>query len=468
MSPGEPGAALDAKASGDRPELGRTLGIVALAILMGLTSWVVASVSTWMVPAYVTAMVLIFAIPRAPRRDGNQGEAPEARGDEAEPPADLGRPVDVAERPRRGRKASSRSRTRASSEGMAPGEGTEDGNAGLRVDDPEAALDPATDPAEPTAARPRRTRGRARRTARPGVEPVLAPAPATWIQVAPGKFVRADLEEPRPEDADPGAPAGASDVTSEVEPASPMSADALAAPAEAPEPGSSLEPPPQRPPSASPDLPEEPDPSDEPEADDGPFGDLDPAEGPEMDVEPDAEEYGIAPSALGDDPQTTPPPEDETALTAYHEDDEGSPWPPPGESDVDLDADEWDRDERFDEYATEDAALAMDAIAGQGRGDDECDRASTADGADVPDGTGLDRRRNRRTPASRTGSPVSSRASLATAVRLRNIRPGSPARPRVLKASPPQRGPRTPSRRNAGRRPGFFRHLLPRSPPLRA
>ena len=66
MPPGEPGPALGAKADEGRSELFRTLGIVALAVLMGLTSWVIASVSTWMVPAYVTAMVLIFATPRAP------------------------------------------------------------------------------------------------------------------------------------------------------------------------------------------------------------------------------------------------------------------------------------------------------------------------------------------------------------------------------------------------------------------
>ena len=59
QEPGEP-----ANAGARRAELVRTLGIVVLAALMGLTSWVVASISTWLVPVYVTAMVLIFVMPR--------------------------------------------------------------------------------------------------------------------------------------------------------------------------------------------------------------------------------------------------------------------------------------------------------------------------------------------------------------------------------------------------------------------
>jgi hypothetical protein len=44
--------------------------MVVLAGLLGLTSWVVASVSTWLVPVYVTAMALIFVMPRAERPPG--------------------------------------------------------------------------------------------------------------------------------------------------------------------------------------------------------------------------------------------------------------------------------------------------------------------------------------------------------------------------------------------------------------
>ena len=50
--------------------------MVVLAGLLGLTSWVIASVSTWLVPVYVTAMALIFVIPRAehPRGSGPLGD----------------------------------------------------------------------------------------------------------------------------------------------------------------------------------------------------------------------------------------------------------------------------------------------------------------------------------------------------------------------------------------------------------
>ena len=62
----DPGAPAE---EGTRPtRLGKTLGMVVLAGLLGLTSWVVASVSTWLVPVYVTAMALIFVIPRADAR----------------------------------------------------------------------------------------------------------------------------------------------------------------------------------------------------------------------------------------------------------------------------------------------------------------------------------------------------------------------------------------------------------------
>ena len=55
-----------------RTDLGKTAGVVVMAVLMGLTSWVVASVSTWLVPVYVTAMVLIFVVPRAHHPEGRE------------------------------------------------------------------------------------------------------------------------------------------------------------------------------------------------------------------------------------------------------------------------------------------------------------------------------------------------------------------------------------------------------------
>ena len=46
-----------------------------LAGLLGITSWVVASVSTWLVPVYVTAMVFIFVSPRVEPPEGSRGAA---------------------------------------------------------------------------------------------------------------------------------------------------------------------------------------------------------------------------------------------------------------------------------------------------------------------------------------------------------------------------------------------------------
>ena len=68
-----------------RKDMGKTAGVMVLAVLMGLTSWVVASVSTWLVPVYVTAMVLIFVVPRAhhPEDRERAGTEPEDRTDHA-------------------------------------------------------------------------------------------------------------------------------------------------------------------------------------------------------------------------------------------------------------------------------------------------------------------------------------------------------------------------------------------------
>ena len=88
--PGEP-----ATAGARRAELVRILGIVVLAALMGLTSWVVASISTWLVPVYVTAMVLIFVFPQVqhlgePEPAGEPAGVSADRASEATSPASSG------------------------------------------------------------------------------------------------------------------------------------------------------------------------------------------------------------------------------------------------------------------------------------------------------------------------------------------------------------------------------------------
>ena len=85
--PGEP-----TTAGARRAEPVRILGIVVLAALMGLTSWVVASISTWLVPVYVTAMVLIFVIPRV-QHLGEPGPAGEPAGVSADRASEAASPA---------------------------------------------------------------------------------------------------------------------------------------------------------------------------------------------------------------------------------------------------------------------------------------------------------------------------------------------------------------------------------------
>ena len=161
--PGEP-----ATAGARRAELVRILGTVVLAALMGLTSWVVASISTWLVPVYVTAMVLIFVIPQAQLL----GE-PEPAGEPAGVSADR----------------ASKATSPASSGADSPGATT------LGVDgSPEASATGAKPAGSPTPKR-RRTRGQGRKPVKPGPEPAVTTSPAAWIRIGPGKFVRADSQD---------------------------------------------------------------------------------------------------------------------------------------------------------------------------------------------------------------------------------------------------------------------------------
>ena len=161
--PGEP-----ATAGARRAELVRILGIVVLAALMGLTSWVVASISTWLVPVYVTAMVLIFVIPRVPH-PGEPGPAGEPAGVSADRASGAISP--------------------ASSGADSPGATT------LEVDgSPEASATGAKPPGSPTPKR-RRTRGQGRKPVKPGPEPAVTASPVAWNRIGPGKFVRADSRD---------------------------------------------------------------------------------------------------------------------------------------------------------------------------------------------------------------------------------------------------------------------------------
>ncbi len=161
--PGEP-----AGAGTRRAELVRTLGIVVLAALMGLTSWVVASISTWLVPVYVTAMVLIFVMPQVqhleePGPDGEQAEVSTERASESSHPASFG-PDSL-------------------------------GASALEADSsPGASASGAKLPGS-TVAKRSHTRGRGRKPVRSGSVPIVASIPAAWIRIGPGKFIRADSQD---------------------------------------------------------------------------------------------------------------------------------------------------------------------------------------------------------------------------------------------------------------------------------
>ena len=188
--PGEP-----ATAGARRAELVRILGIVVLAALMGLTSWVVASISTWLVPVYVTAMVLIFVIPQAP----HLGE-PEPAGEPAGVSADR----------------ASEATNPASSGADSPG------TTNLEVDGSPAASATGAKPAGSPTPKRRRTRGQGRKPVKPGPEPAVTTSPAAWIRIGPGKFVRADSQDQGYASAPvPHAPSEAAEASIEAKSASP-------------------------------------------------------------------------------------------------------------------------------------------------------------------------------------------------------------------------------------------------------
>jgi len=188
--PGEP-----ATAGARRAELVRILGIVVLAALMGLTSWVVASISTWLVPVYVTAMVLIFVFPPVQ----HLGE-PEPAGEPAGVSADR----------------ASEATNPASSGADSPGA------TNLEVDGSPAASATGAKPAGSPTPKRRRTRGQGRKPVKPGPEPAVTTSPAAWIRIGPGKFVRADSQDQGYASAPvPHAPSEAAEASIEAKSAPP-------------------------------------------------------------------------------------------------------------------------------------------------------------------------------------------------------------------------------------------------------
>jgi hypothetical protein len=265
--------------------------MVALAGLMGLTSWVVASVATWLVPVYVTAMVLIFVTPRPQRREGRERVGNDREHDAGE------------------------DRASGASGPQSPGPDLTGAAILPASGPPEASVSGHDTPvAGSTAAKPRRSRGRARKPARPGAEPAVAPAPATWIRVGPGKFVRADSQDQVFPTAE-GSPQDSSETTIPVTVAEPAPANApVPVAADLPEPGPSpdLPAPAEESVTVADPQPDSPVTAVVPEADEAreeshlvslpETSEIDQATPDDPLVpEPVVEEYGIAPSALGPD-----------------------------------------------------------------------------------------------------------------------------------------------------------------------
>lgn len=303
------------------------MGLVALAGLLGLTSWVVASVSTWLVPVYVTAMVFIFVSPRVESPEGSRGA-----GDTRQPAA--------GEEPARGARSPSRK--------VPPPSQAAEPSAGGSPEASAEGISPS--PPGPAAAKPRRRR--ARKPAKPGSEPAVAAPQATWIRVGPGKFVRADLHAQGVEAEAPSQP------TSEVEPS------------QAPTPDEAF---PQ-------DSPEAAVPIEEPAQADAPLeaGPIEPGPSPEVSA-PTEEPVAMA------DPVSDPPIDADQEPRADEAREESSPPELSGSNaiDEDIPADPPDPDPVPEEYGIAPSAFDPDPPADPTDWDDrDPDPAGTADPLD--------------------------------------------------------------------------------------
>ena len=181
---------LDASQPAMRPVAGSKVvawcKIPALLILMAGTCWVVADlISAWLVPPYLVVMALIlFPSAKSTRQPG--GSKPTQRRPTAKNPSN----------------AHHRDRRTGDLAGWSKGGGdpVDVGSAPESSSlDPDGLTDPGTLAADSggegglgaVAVKPKRARSRARKGNKPIAEPVEV-VEATWIEVGPGKFVRAE------------------------------------------------------------------------------------------------------------------------------------------------------------------------------------------------------------------------------------------------------------------------------------
>jgi hypothetical protein len=193
-------------ASADRYRPKVTGAGLALVVLVGLTTFAVAWVSVWWVPAYLTLMALIFVTPQGRSRPEQilKPGAESANGVLNE--LDHGLRVDRAD------EGDHHHLAVESISGSIVGESTTK-TAGSHPDSTGSAT-----------VRPRRGRSRARKAVKPAAEPVLGSASVNWIRVGPGKFVRADANSQAIDQAQ------TEEVTVEAQPASDAPGQELLAP----------------------------------------------------------------------------------------------------------------------------------------------------------------------------------------------------------------------------------------------
>lgn len=184
-----PPAARDA--AGPRPTRLARAWPWALAILVLSTCWAVAMISVWLVVPYLGLMVLLLA-PSGPR-----GASTDRDGGRQAPDRTAPRERTATEPPRNGQ----------------PGADVDGDSTGDADADTQAATGPEAGPetldSSPTRSKRGKGRGRKARTA-----PPAEPVEASWVQVAPGKFVRVEgpaADAVPPPTQEPGAGPGPND-----------------------------------------------------------------------------------------------------------------------------------------------------------------------------------------------------------------------------------------------------------------
>jgi hypothetical protein len=162
---------------------------VVLILMVGLTGWALSTVSIWLVPVYVGIMVLLLGSPQETRPEGF-GTTSDAVNERAVSAPPSPSPVEDV-----------------------PANPPESANSGPKG-------------AGPRAVKPRSSRSRSRKSAaKGGAEANSVPAPATWIRIGPGKFVRADADSGILLDAVAEIGAGHVDPVVEPPPSSPTDSE---------------------------------------------------------------------------------------------------------------------------------------------------------------------------------------------------------------------------------------------------